>query len=74
MYLLYFYLFRAQTTSRIFYCLEFIGEIVANIMGLNESKYQYVLDSMDENDWRIARENQEKRENEQRLREAGGNV
>ena len=47
---------------------------MANIMGLNESKYQYVLDSMDENDWRIARENQEKRENDQRLREAGGNV
>ena len=59
---------------RIFYCLEFIGEIVANVMGLNESKYQYVLDSMDENDWRIARENQEKRENERKLREDGGRV
>ena len=54
--------------------MEFIGEIVANVMGLNESKYQYVLDSMDENDWRIARENQEKRENERKLREDGGRV
>ena len=54
--------------------MEYIGEIVANMMGLNESKYQYVLDSMDENDWKIARENQEKREKEYKLREAGNNV
>lgn len=52
--------------------MEYVGEIVANIMGLNESKYQYVLDSMDENDWKIARENNEKRIAEQKLRAAGG--
>ena len=53
---------------RIFYAMEFVGEIVCNIIGLNESKYQYVLDSMDENDWKIAKENEEKRTSEAQLR------
>lgn len=52
--------------------MEFIGEIVANICGLNESKFQYVIDSMDANDWKVAREVQRKREEEHRLRALGG--
>lgn len=48
--------------------MEFVGEIVCNIIGLNESKYQYVLDSMDENDWKIAKENDERRTSEAALR------
>ena len=36
--------------------MEYIGEIVCTMMGLNESKYQYVLDSMTEQDWKIAHE------------------
>lgn len=34
-------------------CVEYIGEGVATVMGLNESKYQYVIDSMSENDWYV---------------------
>ena len=54
--------------------MEYVGEIVANMLGLNESKYQYVLDSMDENDWRIAHENNERRIAQEKLRAAGGSV
>ena len=35
--------------------VEYIGEMVATFMGLNESKYQYVIDTMDERDWEEAR-------------------
>ena len=31
--------------------LEYIGEGVAGIIGLDESRFQYVIDSMEEDDW-----------------------
>jgi hypothetical protein len=34
---------------------EYVGEIVANVIGLNESKFQYVMDSMTEEEWAEAR-------------------
>ena len=55
---------------RIFYAMEFVGEIVCNILGLNESKYQYVIDSMDANDWKLAKENEERRNNDATIRAA----
>ena len=50
--------------------MEFVGEIVCNIFGLNESKYQYVIDSMDADDWKLANENEERRNNDATLRAA----
>ena len=35
--------------------VEYVGEAVATFMGLNEAKYQYVIDTMDERDWEEAR-------------------
>ena len=32
--------------------MEFIGEIVANFLGLNDSQYQYVIDSMEADQYR----------------------
>ena len=50
--------------------MEYVGEIVCNLMGLTESKYQYVIDSMDENDWRIARELEKRRNNDAIIEES----
>lgn len=50
-------------------CVEYVGEIVATFLGLNESKYQYVMDQMTEEDWRIAREIHAKRECQDSLRQ-----
>ena len=44
--------------------LQDVGEVVASLLGLNESKFQYVIDNMTEEDWRIAREVQRRREAE----------
>jgi hypothetical protein len=41
--------------------METVGEVVANVLGLNESKFQYVIDQMTEEDWAIAKEVHEKR-------------
>ena len=46
----------------IFGKLQDAGEVVANVIGLNNSKFQYVLDSMTEEDWKIARAVQAQRE------------
>ena len=35
--------------------VDYVGETVATFMGLNESRYQYVIDTMDERDWEEAR-------------------
>mmetsp|Transcript_1447 Transcript_1447/g.2613 ORF Transcript_1447/g.2613 Transcript_1447/m.2613 type:complete len:177 (-) Transcript_1447:43-573(-) len=43
---------------------EFAGEVVAHVFGLNESRYQYVMDSMDKEDWERARKVNEERERE----------
>jgi len=52
--------------------MESVGEVVANILGLNESKFQYVLDGMTEEDWKVAREVQAARQREDA--EKGGDV
>lgn len=33
---------------KLFYGMEFIGEIVADLLGLNTSEYQYVIDTIDD--------------------------
>ena len=33
---------------RLLWGMETVGEVVANVLGLNESKYQYVIDQMSE--------------------------
>lgn len=65
---------------------ERVGEVVANASGLNSSRYQYVTDSMTEEDWKIAKEIheekrkkreqrrkevEEKRENQEAMKDAG---
>lgn len=45
--------------------METVGEVVANVLGLNESKFQYVIDSMTEEDWNVAREVQAQRQREE---------
>ena len=46
--------------------MESIGEVVANLLGLNESKFQYIIDGMSEEEWEVARQVQA-----ERLREEG---
>ena len=41
---------------KVFLGMQTIGEIIASILGLNHSKYQWVIDNMTEEDWKIARE------------------
>ena len=53
---------------------EFVGEMVANVLGLNESKFQYVIDGMSEEDWKVAREVQAQREKEEREQKDGKDV
>lgn len=45
-----------------FYTMEYIGEAVVSALGLDESRYQYVIDGMDERDWEIAREVQARKD------------
>jgi hypothetical protein len=37
------------------------GEVVAGVIGLNDSKFQYVMDNMSEEDWKIARAHEARR-------------
>uniref|UniRef100_A0A7S2CUC7 Uncharacterized protein n=1 Tax=Florenciella parvula TaxID=236787 RepID=A0A7S2CUC7_9STRA len=41
--------------SKVFYGMEFIGAIVADLAGMNQSKYQYVIDAMKEDERREQR-------------------
>ena len=50
------------TGLKVFYTMDYIGEIVCHVLGLDESRYQYVIDGMDENDWRQAREIQDRKD------------
>lgn len=45
--------------------MEYIGEGVADVLGLDDSHFQYVLDGMDEEDWEIAIAVANKRKREQ---------
>ena len=51
-----------STSWRIFVVLQDVGEVVASVLGLNDSKFQYVIDNMSEEDWRVAREVNRRRE------------
>jgi len=48
--------------SGLYFIAEYIGEQVASLIGLNESKFQYVIDSMSEEDWEVARQVHAQRE------------
>jgi hypothetical protein len=50
------------TGLKIFNTMDAIGEVVCHVLGLDDSRYQYVIDGMDENDWRVAREVQAKKD------------
>jgi hypothetical protein len=45
----------------VFEQLQVAGEIVASVIGLNDSKFQYVIDNMTEEDWKIARAHEARR-------------
>ena len=49
---------------KIFLGMEYIGEAVAGVLGLDESRFQYVIDGMNAEDWQAAvdRENQRRAE------------
>jgi hypothetical protein len=47
---------------RVFLFMQGIGEIMASVLGLNHSKYQWVIDNMSEEDWKIAKEVNARRE------------
>lgn len=53
----------------IFEGMESIGEVVSNVLGLNESRVQYVIDGMTEDDWdrAIAIKNQREEMSVQRI-------
>jgi len=36
--------------------MEYVGEVVANVLGINQSRYQYVIDFMNEKDEQEAQE------------------
>jgi hypothetical protein len=46
----------------IFDKLQIAGEFVAGVLGLDESRYNYVINNMTEEDWKVARKVQAKRE------------
>lgn len=49
--------------------IEYIGETVASIIGLDDSRFQYVIDGMDENDWETARKVDSERKKEEQTEE-----
>jgi hypothetical protein len=53
-----------QFGSLIIERLEGIGETIADVIGLDDSKFQYVADSMTDEDWERARAVQQQREEE----------
>lgn len=34
--------------------MEYVGEIVADVLGLDDSKFQDIIDNMTEEDWKVA--------------------
>lgn len=51
-------------------CVEYVGAGVATFLGLNESQFQYVIDQMSEEDWKVAREVHARRELENSYRQS----
>ena len=50
--------------GRLLHYAEYAGEVVSQVLGLNQSRYQYVMDGMTEEDWAKAR-----KVNDERTRE-----
>ena len=48
--------------TKIFFGMESVGNVVVSILGLDQSRYQYVIDGMTQEDWKIAKEVQQKRD------------
>jgi hypothetical protein len=53
-----------QFLGKALYVAEYCGEVVAHMLGINESRYQYVMDNMTEEDWERARKVNDVREKE----------
>lgn len=49
--------------------LEFVGEVVASAIGIDDSRYQYVIDGMSEEDWKRAHQVNEQRKCEDAMLE-----
>lgn len=50
--------------GKMLYVAEYAGEVIAQVFGLNESRYQYVMDNMTKEDWEKAQKVNEEREKE----------
>eukprot|EP00519_Triparma_laevis_P013541 CAMPEP_0182490566 /NCGR_PEP_ID=MMETSP1321-20130603/383_1 /TAXON_ID=91990 /ORGANISM="Bolidomonas sp., Strain RCC1657" /LENGTH=160 /DNA_ID=CAMNT_0024692773 /DNA_START=96 /DNA_END=578 /DNA_ORIENTATION=- len=50
--------------GKMLYVAEYAGEVIAHVFGLNESRYQYVMDNMTKEDWEKAHKVNEEREAE----------
>ncbi len=48
--------------TKIFFGMESVGNVVVSVLGLDQSRYQYVIDGMTQEDWKIAKEVQQKRD------------
>ena len=48
--------------TKIFFGMESIGNVVVSVLGLDQSRYQYVIDGMTQEDWKLARQVQQKRD------------
>lgn len=49
--------------------MEYVGEVMVSLLGLDESRYQYVIDGMTEEDWEIARQVRDKRLREREMQQ-----
>jgi hypothetical protein len=48
--------------TKIFFGMESIGNVVVSVLGLDQSRYQYVIDGMTQEDWKLAKQVQQKRD------------
>ena len=55
--------------SKIFFGMEFVGEVVAELVGLNQSRYQWVIDTMAEDVRRERRKEEIKKYREQMIQD-----
>ena len=55
--------------KHVFHRLEIIGEAVAEYIGLNDSRFQHIIDGMSEEEWQQALEVNRQREEENRIYE-----
>ncbi len=48
--------------TKIFFGMESVGNVVVSVLGLDQSRYQYVIDGMTQEDWKLAKQVQQKRD------------